>query len=118
VSDMSPEDVAAFDSAHERLLALKGHSDVQALVAKLVAGILPFKQFLGDLFALPSVQGLVLSIDAGAAKGIGALVAAETPPPFGFVTGPGAAALVQLGLDAIAHHLLPATSGTSPAAAP
>ena len=110
MSDMSQADVAAFDSAHDKLTALKGTSDVQELVAKLVSGLLTLKGFVVELFKLPQVQSLVLSIDAGAASGVGALVTAGFPMIPGL--GLGVGALFKLGADAIAHSALPTPNPT------
>lgn len=105
MSDMSADDVALFNAAHDRLQALKGSSDVQDLVARLVSGIDGFQVFVAKLFALPSVQAAMLSVSAGAAAGVGALAAGATPPPFGAITGPLAAAAAKFVGDSIAHKL-------------
>ena len=103
MSDMSPEEAARFDAAHARLMALANTSDIQALVAKLVGGILTMKQFLAALFALPSVRAIVEEIDAGAGAGVALLVAGSGP--VGAFVSPAAGALTTLALNAIAGKL-------------
>ena len=104
-TDMSVEDQAAFYSAHDRLMALKGSSEVKDLVERLVSGVDGFTFFLQKLLALPSVQSALAQVNAGASAGIGTLVAGATPPPFGLLTGPAAAAAAKFVGAAIVTHL-------------
>jgi hypothetical protein len=102
---MSPEDVALFDAAHDRLIALKSTSDVQDLVRQLVSGLIGFHVFVTKLFALPAVQSALAAVNNGVAAGVGSVVAGATPPPFGLVTGPVAGAAAKFVAGALEHYL-------------
>lgn len=106
MTDMTDADVAAFDAAHARLVALAAEPTVQAALDAALAsgktGLQFLAHFLGFLLAVPAVGAAVSTLDGVAATGVTTLLEGT---PGGIVTGPAAGALTTLALDALVSKL-------------
>jgi hypothetical protein len=90
------EDDSRWEGAHERLMSLVTAPAVSEIADRFAAGLIGFRQFLGELEAVPEVASALKVINGGMATTIGAL-AAGTGIPF---AGPAAGALALLALNA------------------
>lgn len=97
--DTPDPDAIAFDAAHTQMLLLQTHPTVQSLAKDVASGALDGLTYMRKLLTVPEVAAAVKAL-GGVGVATASAVIAGVSGPFGIVTGPAAAAVLNLALNA------------------